>query len=108
MAVRGSRGAQQRTRTEAERARLYTARTMWHEKQVRRRRRDTWIAVIVGGLIVVGAIVSQTVLGLSAVPEPTPAPTQTTVPTEQPTPAPSPADSSPASPTPEPTQTTGE
>ncbi|MEJ1087494.1 hypothetical protein WDU99_04100 [Microbacterium sp. Mu-80] len=108
MAVRGSRGARQRTRTEAERARLYTARTMWHEKQVSRRRRDTWIAVIVGGLIVIGAIVSQTMLGLATGSEPTPAPTQTTVPTEQPTPTPSPTDSTPASPTPEPTQTTGE
>ncbi|BDZ38245.1 hypothetical protein [Microbacterium suwonense] len=75
MAARGSRDAQ-RARTEAERARLYAARTTWHANQKRRRVRDTVIAVVVGGLIVVGAIVSQTVH--AQVSAPSSAPAQTT------------------------------
>ncbi|MBN7792563.1 hypothetical protein [Microbacterium esteraromaticum] len=92
MAARGSRGAQQRARTEAERARLYAARTAWHEKLLRRKHRDNLIAVSAGTLIVAGAIVSQTLLGMSATPAPA-----------DPGTTPSPAATTPASPTPTPT-----
>jgi|GEM_PF-3109322 len=98
MAVRGSRGAQ-RTRTDAERARLYAARRQWNEKQGRRRRRDTVIAVIVGGLIVVAAVISQTVHAQVTAPALTPS-----APIETPT---TPSPTTPAS-TPTPTQTSDE
>ncbi|MFC7789764.1 hypothetical protein ACU045_12390 [Microbacterium sp. MAHUQ-60] len=109
MAVRGSRGAQ-RTRTDAERARLYAARRQWHEKQGARRRRDTVLAVLAGGLIVIGAVISQTLHAQVTAPDPTPsAPVQTpTAPAPTPTtsaPAPSPTTSTPA---PLPTRTSGE
>lgn len=94
MAARGSKNAQ--ARTSAERARLHAARTSWHEGQIRRRVRDNTIAVVVGGLIVVGAIGSQAVHAQVTVPEPTPTPTveSTTPPTDSPstTPDPTPSD----------------
>ena len=99
MAVRGTRGAQ-RTRTDAERARLYAARRQWNEKQGSRRRRDTLVAVIAGGLIVIGAVVSQTVHAQVTAPAPTP-----TAPAESPTPSSAP--STPAAPA-QPTQTPDE
>jgi hypothetical protein len=106
MAVRGTRGAQ-RTRTDAERARLYAARRQWNEKQGSRRRRDTLVAVIAGGLIVIGAVVSQTVHAQVTAPAPTPtAPAPTpTAPAESPTPSSAP--STPAAPA-QPTQTPDE
>ncbi|QNA92672.1 MULTISPECIES: hypothetical protein [unclassified Microbacterium] len=73
MAARGSKNAQ--ARTSAERARLHTARTQWHEGQIRRRVRDNTIAAIAGGLIVVAAIGSQVVHAQVTAPEPTPTPT---------------------------------
>lgn len=104
MAVRGSSGAQ-RTRTDAERARLYAARRQWNEKQGFRRRRDTVIAVIAGGLIVIAAVFSQTVHAQVTAPAPTPSPTPS-APVETPT-TPSPAPTTPAS-TPLPAQTPSE
>jgi hypothetical protein len=104
MAVRGTRGAQ-RTRTDAERARLYAARRQWNEKQGSRRRRDTVIAVIAGGLIVIGALVSQTIHAQVTAPAPTPSPSPS-APVETPT-TPSPAPTTPAT-TPQPTQTPSE
>lgn len=90
MAARGSKNAQ--SRTAAERARLHTARTQWHEGQVRRRVRDNTIAAIVGSLIVVAAIGSQVVHAQVTAPEPTPTPTvePTTAPTGTPTESPAP------------------
>lgn len=108
MAVRGSRGAQQRARTEAERARLYAARSGWHEKQLGRRRRDNWIAAVVGGLIVIGAIVSQTVLGQATAPAPTPSPTSSEAPSTSPEPSPTMTDGQAVTPSPVPTQTPDE
>ena len=108
MAVRGSRGAQQRARTEAERARLYAARTFWHQKQLRRRRRDNAIAGALGGLVVIGAVVSQTVLGFTAAPEPAPTPTSSSVPTTTPAPTPTLTGAPIESPTPAPTLTPDE
>ena len=85
MAARGSKKAQ--TRTEAERARLHTARTRWHQDQIRRRTRDNAIAITVGALIVVGAIVSQVVHAQVTAPEPTPTPSPTSSIAPSPTPS---------------------
>ncbi|MEE6389948.1 hypothetical protein V3G71_13960 [Microbacterium paraoxydans] len=96
MAARGSKKAQ--TRTEAERARLHTARTRWHQDQIRRRTRDNIIAVTVGSLIVVGAIVSQVVHAQVAAPEPTPSPSSSTAPSPAPSDGPTLEPSAPATP----------
>ncbi|MCK2031721.1 MULTISPECIES: hypothetical protein [Microbacterium] len=96
MAARGSKKAQ--TRTEAERARLHTARTRWHQDQIRRRTRDNIIAVTVGSLIVVGAIVSQVVHAQVTTPEPTPSPSSSTAPSPAPSDTPSPAPTAPETP----------
>ncbi|MCT2222645.1 hypothetical protein [Microbacterium paraoxydans] len=96
MAARGSKKAQ--TRTEAERARLHTARTRWHQDQIRRRTRDNIIAVTVGSLIVVGAIVSQVVHAQVTAPEPTPSPSSSTAPSPAPSDTPSPAPTAPETP----------
>lgn len=103
MAARGSKKAQ--ARTEAERARLHTARTRWHEDQIRRRRRDNTVAGIVGGLIVVAAIGSQVVHAQVTAPEPTPTPT--VAPSESPTPtgSPAPTESQAPADSPAPTET---
>ncbi|MCE7480737.1 MULTISPECIES: hypothetical protein [Microbacterium] len=83
MAGRGPKNAQ-RSRTESERARLYAARTAWHDAQIRRRTRDNLIAGIVGGLLVVGAIASQSVHAAVFAPEPEPTETSTPGPIENP------------------------
>lgn len=98
MAGRGK--SAQQSRTEAERARLHTARKTWHEGQIRRRARDNVIAVVVGVLIVAGAVVSQVVHAQVNPPEPSPTPTV------EPTDAPLPTD--PASPEPAPTDAPAE
>ena len=83
MAGRGSKDAQ-RSKASAERARRYAARTSWHEGQISRRVRDNTIAGIVGGLIVIGAIVSQSVHAAVTAPEPDPTETSTPGPIENP------------------------
>ncbi|MGW9156045.1 hypothetical protein [Microbacterium sp. NPDC055665] len=100
MAARGSKNAQ--SRTAAERARLHTARTQWHEGQIRRRVRDNTIAAIVGSLIVVAAIGSQVVHAQVTAPKPTPTPSvePTTTPTDSPTTAPTDAPSESPAPVP--------
>ena len=99
MAARGSKKAQ--ARTEAERARLPPARTRWHPDQIRRRTRDNAIAITVGALIVVGAIVSQVVHAQVTAPEPTPTPSPTSSIAPSPTPsdAPSPVPTASETPT---------
>jgi mannose/fructose/N-acetylgalactosamine-specific phosphotransferase system component IID len=96
MAARTSRGSQ-RNRGEVERARLYAARKAWHQNLQRRRVRDTVVACIIGGLIVVGALVSQTVHAQVTAPAPTLS-----------HPPASPAATTTAVPSPDPTQTPGE
>ncbi|QMU98187.1 hypothetical protein FVO59_14065 [Microbacterium esteraromaticum] len=96
MAARGSR-TPRRTRTEAERARLYAARTAWNAKTIRRRRRDTIVATVVGALVVVGAFVSQAVHAQVTLPEPTPA--ETSTPVQTPSPSPSTSSAPDATPT---------
>ncbi|MCT1394550.1 hypothetical protein M4D51_02285 [Microbacterium sp. p3-SID338] len=98
MAARGSKKAQ--TRTEAERARLHTARTRWHQDQIRRRTRDNAIAITVGALIVVGAIISQVVHAQVTAPEPTPTPSPTSSIAPSPTPSDAPSPMPTASETP--------
>ncbi|WP_309129278.1 hypothetical protein [Microbacterium sp.] len=106
MAARGSR---QRAKTEAERARLYAARAKWHETQVRRRHRDTMIAVIAGALVVIGAVVSQTLHAQITAPAPSPSPSAPASDTPAPeTPTPTLTNPPLDSPTPVPTQTPGE
>jgi hypothetical protein len=83
MAGRGPKNAQ-RSRAESERARLYAARTAWHDGQIRRRTRDNLLAAVVGGLIVVGAIASQSVHAATVAPEPEPTESSTPGPTENP------------------------
>lgn len=83
MAGRGPKESQ-RSRTELERARLYAARTAWHKGQITRRVRDNTIAGVVGGLIVVGAIASQSVHAAVTAPEPEPTQTSTPGPIENP------------------------
>ncbi|MFB7250719.1 hypothetical protein [Microbacterium sp. NPDC056234] len=75
-------GRKSAQRAEQERARLYAARTAWHEGQIRRRVRDNTIVGIAGALIVVGAMVSQFAHAQVTAPEPTPTPgpTETTAP----------------------------
>lgn len=84
MAARGSRNTQQ-ARTQAERARLHTARAIWHQGQIRRRTRDNAIAAIVGALIVVAAIGSQVVHAQVNAPEPAPTPSPSVGPSVAPT-----------------------
>ncbi|WP_247961200.1 hypothetical protein LG322_07770 [Microbacterium aerolatum] len=83
MAGRGSKNAV-RSKAATERARLYAARTSWHEGRISRRVRDNTMAGIVGGLIVVAAIVSQSVHAAVTVPEPEPTETSTPGPLENP------------------------
>lgn len=83
MAGRASKNAQ-RSRAASERARLYAARTSWHEGQISRRVRDNALAGIVGGLIIVGAIVSQSVHAAVTAPEPEPTETSSPSPVENP------------------------
>ncbi|WP_100810715.1 MULTISPECIES: dioxygenase [unclassified Microbacterium] len=46
-------------RAERERARVYQARLQLRESQVRRRRRDTVVASVVGGIVILAAIGGQ-------------------------------------------------
>ncbi len=88
MAGRGTKSTQ-RERTQAERARVYAARSAWHEGRIRRRVRDNVLVGVVGAVLVLGAIGSQFVHAQVTAPEPsptsTPSPTQTVVPTTTPT-----------------------
>jgi hypothetical protein len=89
MAARGSRSTRQE-RTQAERrTRLHTARTIWHQGQIRRRARDNVVAAIAGAVIVIAAIASQVVHAQVTAPEPTPTPTPSVEPSVVPTPDPS-------------------
>lgn len=87
-------------RAEQERARLYAARTAWHEGQIRRRVRDNTIVGIAGALIVIGAMASQFAHAQVTAPEPTPtpSPTETTAPLDPllPSTTPTPTPTAPA------------
>lgn len=101
MAGRGSKN-DQRARTEAERARLYAARSEWHEGQQRRRVRDNVIAGVAGGVLIAAVIASQVVHAQTTAPEPEPTQTSTPSPSETPaeTPEPIPSDTPAETPAP--------
>lgn len=102
-------GSRQRAKTEAERARLYAARTQWHARQVSRRRRDTVIAVVAGAVVVIGAVVSQTLHAQVVAPQPSPSPSAPVSETPAPeTPTPTLTNPPLDSPAPVPTQTPDE
>lgn len=90
----GSKPSNGKDREARERARVYQARTTFHAGQQKRRTRDNWIAGVVAGVLIVGAVVSQVAyygIGPGApTPEPssssTPAPTPSATPTETPAP----------------------
>jgi hypothetical protein len=92
MAARGSRSTRQERVQAERRTRLHTARTIWHQGQIRRRTRDNVVAAIVGSVIVLAAIGSQVVHAQVTAPEPTPTPTvePSTSPSEAPTETPGP------------------
>lgn len=99
MAARGSKSAQERT--QAERARIYAARTAQHQEKIRRRVRDNVIAGVGGAVLVLAAIASQVAHAQVTAPEPAPtpsssveptAPAETPAPTEAPAPEETPAE----------------
>jgi hypothetical protein len=84
-------------RAARERARLYQARTAYHEGRQRRRTRDNWTAGIVAGVLIAGAIGSQVLYYTVGPAAPVPAPSQST--------SPAPTPSSTGEPVPGPTAT---
>ncbi len=80
MAARGSTGSQRR-RAEAERARLYAARSGWRTRQIRRRTRDNVIAAAGTTVLLIGIVVSQVVHAQVTDPMQSPAPMSTPAPT---------------------------
>ncbi|MDZ5143985.1 MULTISPECIES: dioxygenase [Microbacterium] len=91
-----TRGKDRQTREQRARARAYQARLELHARQGRRRTRDNLIGVIVGLLVIAGAVGAQTAYFVAGPGAPTPAPSPTEnpttpVPTEIPAPLPSPS-----------------
>lgn len=94
-----TRGNDRQTREQRERARAYKARLDLHERQGRRRTRDNVIALVVGLVVILGAVGAQTAYFVAGPGAPEPTPTST--------PAPSaPATEAPASPAPDATEST--
>lgn len=87
-----------------ERTRVYRARVEMHEAGVKRRTRDNWIAGLVAGVIIVGAIGGQvayyTVGPGTPAPEPTPTVTPTSTLSPEPSDSPAPSDAPADAPTP--------
>ncbi|HAQ59225.1 MAG TPA: dioxygenase [Microbacterium sp.] len=83
-----------RERAERERTRVYQARLQLRESQLRRRRRDTIGAAVVGGLVILAAIGGQFAfysVGPGApAPEGTPSPSMSPFPSVSPNPTPAP------------------
>ncbi len=93
-----ARGRDRQTREQRERARAYQARVELHERQGRRRTRDNAIALVVGLVVILGAVGAQTAYFVAGPGAPEPAPSET--------PAPSaPVTVAPTSPEPQVTQT---
>lgn len=100
-----TRGRDRQTREQRERARTYAARVELHQRQWRRRTRDNVIALVVGLVVILGAIGVQTAYFVAGPGAPEPAPS--TTPTAPATDAPStPATDAPATPPPDATETT--
>ncbi|KEP75798.1 dioxygenase [Microbacterium sp. SUBG005] len=89
-----TRGKDRQTREQRERARAYQARLALHERRVRRRTRDNVLGVVIGLVVIAGAIGAQTtyfVAGPGA-----PAPTQSPTAPEPTTGTPSPSSPTPS------------
>ena len=83
-----------------ERARTYQARMQMHEAGVRRRTRDNWIAGVVSGLIILGAIGGQVAYYTVGPRTPAPGPAPTVTPSVTPSSTPDPSESPAEVPTP--------
>ncbi|MCJ1707350.1 dioxygenase [Microbacterium sp. VKM Ac-2923] len=94
-----TRGKDRQTREQRERARAYQARVELHERQGRRRARDNVTALVVGLVVILGAVGSQTAYFAAGPGAPEPVPSTTPAPD-------APASEAPTSPTPDATETT--
>lgn len=85
----------EKDRAERERARVYQARLQLRDSQLARRRRDTIVASVVGGLVVLAALGGQVayytagpgapVVDVTPAPTPTPGPSDSADPVPGPT-----------------------
>lgn len=97
-----TRGKDRQTREQRERARAYQARLELHERQGRRRTRDNLIALVVGLVVIAGAVAVQTAYFVAGPGTPAPSPSAPSeTPSTTPTDAPSPAASEAPAPSPE-------
>ncbi|MEV8238707.1 dioxygenase [Microbacterium testaceum] len=80
-------GKDRQSREQRERARVYQARQELHRRQGQRRRRDNIVGIVVGLLVIAGAVGVQTVYFVAGPGAPTPAPSATDTPS-----APTPSD----------------
>ena len=89
-----ARGKDRQAREQRERARAYQARLELHERQGRRRTRDNLFGLVVGLVLIAGAVGAQTAYFVAGPGAPDPAPSSTDTPatpasTEVPAPVPS-------------------
>jgi flagellar basal body-associated protein FliL len=89
-----TRGKDRQTREQRERARTYQARLELHERQGRRRKRDNILAVVVGVVVIAGAIGVQTAYFTAGPGAPEPSPSSPATPAS--TPSATPVTPSPA------------
>ncbi|MBB3158163.1 peptidyl-prolyl cis-trans isomerase B (cyclophilin B) [Microbacterium proteolyticum] len=94
-----TRGNDRQTREQRERARAYQARLELHQRQGRRRTRDNAIALVVGLVVILGAVGAQTAYFVAGPGTPEPLPTST--PGQS-----APATDAPATPAPDATEST--
>lgn len=94
-------GKDRQSREQRERARVYQARQELHRRQGQRRRRDNIVAIVVGLLVIAGAVAVQTAYFVAGPGAPAPAPSVTDTPsTSTPSDTPLPELEPTASPTP--------
>ncbi|KTR88198.1 dioxygenase [Microbacterium testaceum] len=70
-------GKDRQSREQRERARAYQARQELHRRQGQRRRRDNILGIVVGIVVIAGAVAAQTAYFVAGPGAPTPAPTVT-------------------------------
>ncbi|MDF2047151.1 dioxygenase [Microbacterium sp. Kw_RZR3] len=73
-------GKDRQSREQRERARVYQARQELHRRQGHRRRRDNVVGIVLGLLVIAGAVGVQTVYFVAGPGAPTPAPSATDTP----------------------------
>jgi len=73
-------GKDRQSREQRERARAYQARQELHRRQGQRRRRDNILGIVIGIVVIAGAVASQTVYFVSGPGAPTPVPSVTDAP----------------------------